>query len=381
VSWKSLHWNPLRTPPDVESYVRTLTDHLDRLFEIIYEDAVQLAEDLGPESHDVLQPLYVALDEIGAASDSAETFWKVYQNEWTGGYTEDMAMGWGEGSEGEAANSVQHPALNGDQFKPDKSAGKDLSVHEHALRVNRLLDTYAAATPQERSAGRTWYRNAHRAAVTVASGRNPGVIPYGKKDTPSIKQGVYRPPGVTQEHVTRAAGVIARLSPSMPAGMDYEHNPKAAHELYQMTPKQRETASGTSPAASAARRVRGNVGLPHSGGMHIGHATAILEGHETAEENLNQKIGRRGDRLDVRKKAGSFMRNIASPATSHEVTVDARSAGIAAHYRVGFAEVAQDLGNLTGTTTMRQPTRRLRTSRASVRADRLWVTSSRPPRG
>jgi hypothetical protein len=319
---------------------------LDRTLGILQ---ARILEDLGPGT---------TVDELSAARAALRQFRKIFIAEWQdilvvqpderyGGPMADS--GWGEGTFGVDANSAPepHPAL-GAQFTPDRSMGKNLSEHEHANRVNRLISTYNAATPEQRHSGATWYSGAHRAAVTVASGRDPGVVPEGQRSTKAIKQGVYRPPGVGTADVERAAGVIARLSPSMPAGMNWENNPRAAHELYKMTPGQRAAASEVSAKGSAARRVNGNTSLQHSGGSHIAHATAILEGHETPEENLNQTIGRRGDRLDTRKKAGSFMRNIASPSTSHEVTVDARSAGIASHHRVGFSEVAKDLGNLAG---------------------------------
>lgn len=332
--------NPLQSYSDILGYADDLHQHLLVLYDRIWKD-------LGPGETE---------RELWMAVLLTRQFRKIVISEWAEFLDENVYAvpmsdtGWPAGSEGDVANSPaeQHPALSTGQFTPDKSAGKDLDVHEHANRVNRLVSTYLAASPEQRHGGATWYGGAHRAAVTVASGRDPGIIPQGARSTPSIKQGVYRPPNVSADDVNRAAGVIARLSPSMPAGMDWEHNPRAAHELYRMTPKQRERASQGGAEGAAGRRVNGNRALQHSGGAHVANATEILEGRETPEQNLNQTIGRRGDRRDTRKKAGSFMRNITDPAHSSEVTVDARSAGIAGHHRVKFDEVSQTYGKLEG---------------------------------
>ena len=253
--------------------------------------------------------------------------------------------GWGEGTEGEAAQSTAptpSPVVSPHQFTVDKSLPKNMSQHEHANRVNRIVSSYLAASPEQQHQGKTWYRKAHRAAVTVANGEAPGVGNYTK----AMKRGVYRQPGVTQEHVERAAGAIARLSPSMPAGMDWEHNAQAAHEVGKLSDKQADAINQDRPGA---RRISGNTALHHAGGHAIGHARAILQGEVTPEEDLNEKVSHKtGKTTDVRKKAGSFYRNIANPMHSPEVTVDARSAGVASGKRVGFEDVSREVGKLEG---------------------------------
>jgi len=248
--------------------------------------------------------------------------------------------GWGEGTYGEEAQDVSLPRLSSRQFTPDKSMGKSLSVEEHARRVNRLVSTYMASSPEQRRQGNEWYNSAHRAAVTVAKGEEPGVIPEGKLETRAIKRGVYKPPSVSDEAVERASGAIARLSPSMPAGMSWRHNPQAAYEASKLSPE--EVSKVT-----AGKRPR-TEGLKHAGAYAVEHASAILRGDVTPEEDLNQHIGRTGKVLDSRGKIGSFKRNITDPAHSREVTVDARSAGIAAGKRVSFDEVGKVLGVLHG---------------------------------
>jgi hypothetical protein len=254
-------------------------------------------------------------------------------------------LSWGEGSEGEAAQAppapTPHPALSKQQgFTIDKSAGKNLSQHEHANRVNRIVSTYVSSTPEQQKSGKTWYRQAHRAAVTVANGEDPGI----GNNTPAMKRGVYRKPGVTDEHVDRAAGAIARLSPSMPAGMDWEHNAQAAHETGKLNDNQADRINRGLPGA---RYIRGNSSLHHAGEHAIVHAHGILKGDVSPEEDLNQTPGRSGP-LDARKKAGSFYRNIKDPMHSNEVTVDARAVGIAAGKRVGFKDVAPQAGKMEG---------------------------------
>lgn len=235
-----------------------------------------------------------------------------------------------------------HPALSTQQFTIDKSAGKNLDVQEHANRVNRIVSTYMSATPEQQQAGRTWYRQAHRAAVTVAKGEDPGI----GNNTKAMKRGVYRPPGLSDDAVDRAAGAIARTSPSMPAGMDWEHNSQAAHEVGKLSDEQ-ASAITRGGDDNTARYIQGNSSLHHAGSYAITHADAILKGKVTPEADLNQKQGKTGP-LDDRAKIGTFYHNIKDPMHSNEVTVDARAAGIAAGKRVGFEDVAPRVGKLGG---------------------------------
>ncbi len=232
------------------------------------------------------------------------------------------------------------PSLSPHQgFTPDKSTGKSLDQQEHANRVNRIVSTYMSSTPQQRHAGTTWYGKAHRAAVTVAKGEDPGVGYYTK----AMKRGVYRPPGLSDEKVDRAAGAIARLSPSMPAGMDWEHNAQAAYETGKLSDEQVSDINKD----SSKRYVPGTTSLKHAAGAAIVHAHAILTGKVSAEEDLNTKPGAHGP-LPDRQKIGTFYHNIKAAGHSNEATVDARSAGITAGKRLGFHDVAPQVGSLRG---------------------------------
>lgn len=224
-------------------------------------------------------------------------------------------------------------------FTVDKSYGKNLDQQEHANRVNRIVSTYMSSTPAQQHSGNVWYRQAHRAAVTVAKGEDPGI----GNNTKAMKRGVYRPPGLSDDSVDRAAGAIARLSPSMPAGMNWEHNAQAAHEVSKLSDSQVSDIA----ADSSKRYVPGTHSLKHAGNTAIVHASAILKGTVTPEQDLNTKPGAHGPVPD-RQKIGSFYHNIKDPMKSNEVTVDARSAGITVGKRVGFADVAEQVGKLGG---------------------------------
>lgn len=221
-------------------------------------------------------------------------------------------------------------------FTIDRSM--EVPEQEHANRVNRIVSTYLAATPEEQKAGRTWYRHAHRAAVTVAKGEEPGIGSYTK----AMKRGVYRPPGLTDEAVDRASGAIARLSPSMPAGMDWEHNAQAAHEVGKLTDEQADAIKRGEPGA----RYQGE-GIKHAGSEAILHARSILKGEVSPERDLNQAPGKKG-MLAAREKIGSFYRNVRDPLHSREVTVDARAVGVAAGKRVGFRDIGPQVGKMAG---------------------------------
>jgi hypothetical protein len=220
-------------------------------------------------------------------------------------------------------------------FTVDKSFGKNLSQQEHANRVNRIVSTYMSSTPEQQHAGNTWYRQAHRAAVTVAKGEDPGI----GANTKAMKRGVYRPPGLTDDAVDRASGAIARLSPSLPAGMDWTHNAQAAHEVSKLSESQVSDINKD----SSKRYVPGTQSLKHAGGAAIVHAHAILTGKVTPEQDLNTKQGK-----PDRQKIGTFYHNIKSAGRSNEVTVDARSAGITVGKRIGFQDVQPQVGKLSG---------------------------------
>jgi hypothetical protein len=251
-----------------------------------------------------------------------------------------MSFQWPDNSYGEDENSEPQPsaAINPQQFTPDKSVGSDLSQHEHANRVNRIVSTYMASSPEQRHAGNRWYSQAHRAATTVAKGEDPGI----GFNTPAMKRGVYRPPSVSGEDVRKQSGVIAALSPAMPAGMTWKENPRAAYELNQASDSERDRLAHQGERASTPA-------LKHAGGAHVKTANRILDGEDPEETFDFVRQNKSGAPMpDAHKKRGAFYRNIADPSNSTNSTVDFRSAGIAAHFRSGTADISKDLGTLSG---------------------------------
>src|ERR1700726_4000668 len=106
--------------------------------------------------------------------------------------------------------------VSGDQFGETKAPTKlnikgGVDPKATAKHVSNALASYDAASPTALKGGMRFYPQAHRAAVTVAKGEAPGIIPEGKADPPAIKRGVYRPPGLSDDAVHTAAVKIAIL--------------------------------------------------------------------------------------------------------------------------------------------------------------------------
>ena len=269
---------------------------------------------------------------------------------------------WGEGTSGSEHND---PRLNHDQFRPVQP--KTVTPEERSAQVGRVVDSVRSATPSERIAGTRFYSRAHRDAVRVGLGMNPGMQPYDsasrrpgrtplRKATPE-QQAAFKDPVRRQDAAQRGAGAIAALSPSSPAGMDWEHNPTAAYEAgrlpaehirsfreadeimgvqakaigAQRTAKKSgegvreanravDAAKSDYQVASAASRahLEHTRGLRHAGGKAIIRAHEILSGEKTPEEVL-----------PMGAKTGHFYRNINNPGDPGAATIDGRSHDIA----------------------------------------------------
>ena len=252
--------------------------------------------------------------------------------------------------------------MSGDQFKAQAPTKLSLPVSPDTQQAmtGRALASYDAASPQTVKEGKGFYPSAHRAAVTVAKGEAPGIIPEGKASTPAIKRGVYRPPGLSDEAVHGAAVKIAILSPATPAGMTWKMNPQAAHEVSQLSPEgvaaahqnradvnagqnargALKTGGGTKEAvattkaasdvSSAALRDRlgaeGLSSLTHASGGSISRAVDMHTGAASAADwQESHKV-----------KTGAFAENITDPAHSQRSTIDAHSADILEGQRRSF---------------------------------------------
>lgn len=237
--------------------------------------------------------------------------------------------------------------------------------------VQNIVESAGAANYHERQAGSRFYGLAHSDALKVGLGLDPGVMPYGKaagpagqrreggvrRLPPEVRDHLKANPGARDEAVRRGAGAIAALSPSSPAGMDWEHNARAAYEVQQLPDEAigkfraadeklgdvskavgalrsaKKTGQGLpeatkalgdardayTPAADAARaHLAGTPALRRAGGKAIIKAHEILSGQTTPEEAL-----------PMDNKTGHFYENIRHPGNPGPATVDGRSHDIA----------------------------------------------------
>jgi len=269
---------------------------------------------------------------------------------------------WGADTNGSEHNN---PNLNHDQFKPVNP--KTVTPAEHATHVQNIVSSVQAASPSERRAGSRFYSRAHRDAYNVGQNRNPGMQPYGGKGaertgharmTGTQALAHANDPRASDAATTRGAGAIAALSPSSPAGMDWEHNPTAAYEAQSLTSAQvghfrtADDALGKVSKAVGASRTAKNSGtasdvrdatrhaakmgeeykvasdtaraplegtsLKHAGNKAILKAHSILSGEVSPEKALPMKA-----------KTGHFYTNINEPDNETAATVDGRSHDIA----------------------------------------------------
>jgi hypothetical protein len=238
-------------------------------------------------------------------------------------------------------NTPQSP-LHEVQFKPNKplDVPKDASARSRAVNkmAANIVESHNAATPGEQREGRLFYPRAHNDARILAAGGNP------RPNGPAAKGPVYTPPVAGQKHLhevspeetRQAAGVIARLSPSSPSGMTWEHNVGAAHQVMHMSDEEVQQTVGM-----ASRSVKNQGSLAHAGGPAVSSANEIAKGRQTTDENIATG--------SKRVKIGSFANNIASPTTSDNVTVDARSHDIATGKRRGWEDVHPETGDKSDT--------------------------------
>lgn len=222
---------------------------------------------------------------------------------------------WGAGTIGEAAQHGAYEPRNKvkDTFKPIQP--KQVTPAEREQHVQNVVNSVQSATPSERRNGAQWYARAHRTAVTLAAGANPAAP--GRTRRTAMKDFAHKPPVEQHEAVNRAAGVMARLSPSG-GGMTYERSIGAVHDLGKMTDRsigqvnrgQRQSLTGSN--------------LRFASNRDIVSAHAVLHGDAKPEDVLPMKL-----------KTGHFYKNISEPG-KHGATIDARSHDIALGERHGW---------------------------------------------
>ena len=116
---------------------------------------------------------------------------------------------------------------------------------------------------------------------------NPGKQRYGdasrrpghtslRKATPE-QRAAFNDPVQREAARTRGAGAIAALSPGSPAGMDWENNPTAAHEVGSLTMAQVAKLQGAVDAAGGGSKTRGALRAAKNRGVGVPEAQASVE--------------------------------------------------------------------------------------------------------
>ena len=221
--------------------------------------------------------------------------------------------------------------LNEEQFRPIKITQGAERAGDISDMATRMVATYNATDSATREAGANYYpREAHGAARAIASGVHPDSA-MGKflRTMPSAGQmqrlqrgptSPVKPNEEYEQHVRRAAGAIARLSPSG-GGMHWESNPAAAYEAGRLPEAdvQKLMRGGTKEQRQKTRQdVLGKGALSRASSHDVIHAQRIMTGQVAPEEDI--KTGEHPERV----KIGSFYHNIAHPDTSPYSTIDAR---------------------------------------------------------
>jgi hypothetical protein len=171
-------------------------------------------------------------------------------------------------------------------------------VRRPGLRRN-TANSYRESTPSEKRAGARPNPRAGRDAVRVGLGMNSGKQPYGdasrrpghtplRNATPA-QRASFDDPVQREAARTRGAGAIAALSPSSPAGMDWENNPTAAHEVGSLTTAHVAKLQGTVDAADGRSKARDALRAAKDRGVGVPEAQAVVDKAEAASRDASAK--------------------------------------------------------------------------------------------
>ena len=175
-------------------------------------------------------------------------------------------------------------------------------VRHPGFRRN-IANSYRESTPSEKRAGARSYPRAGRDAVRVGLGMNPGKQPYGdasrrpghtplRKATPE-QRAAFNDPVQREAARTRGAGAIAALSPGSPAGMDWENNPTAAHEVGSLTTAHVAKLQGAVDAAGGRSKARDALRAAKNRGVGVPEAQAAVERPRPPPRARRQRPGHR----------------------------------------------------------------------------------------
>ena len=163
----------------------------------------------------------------------------------------------------------------------------------------KIANGYRASTPSERRAGARSYPRAGRDAVRVGLGMNPGKQPHVdasqrpghtplREATPE-QQAAFNDPVQRDAARTRGAGAIAALSVGSPAGMDWENNPTAAHEIWSLTTAHVAKLQGAVDAACKRSKARDVLRAAKNSGVGVPEAQAAVDKAATAAKDASAK--------------------------------------------------------------------------------------------
>ena len=128
---------------------------------------------------------------------------------------------------------------------------------------------------------------------------NPGKQPYGdasrrpghtplRKATPA-QRAAFNNPVQREAARTRGAGAIAALSPSSPAGMDWENNPTAAHEAGSLSMAHVAKLQSAADAADGRSKARDALRAAKKRGVGVPESQAAVDKAEGASKGSSAK--------------------------------------------------------------------------------------------
>lgn len=167
-------------------------------------------------------------------------------------------------------------------------------VRHPGFRRN-IANGYRESTPLEKRAAARSYARTGRDAVRVGLGMNPGKQPYEDvsrrpghmplRKATLEQRAAFNNPVQREAARMRGAGAIAALSAGSPAGMDWENNPTAAHEIWSLTTAHVAKLQGAVDAACKRSKARDVLRAAKNSGVGVPEAQAAVDKAATAAKD------------------------------------------------------------------------------------------------
>lgn len=159
-------------------------------------------------------------------------------------------------------------------------AGTNVLGSQFETHVQNVMASVSAATPSQTERGKRWYPEAHKQVRDLAA-KSPGPVEdYEEPPRGGNKVGTVLPA------MARAAGEVAALSPARPAGMRWENNVPAAHQLRNMTDEQVRLIDTAASANRARTKAEGIQRKAKHTGVGVPEAEA---GYQQARKDFVEK--------------------------------------------------------------------------------------------